>query len=169
MMYLDSSSAFRAPHLLTPSLSDQSNFALGSGTLFVTGTAGVTSLIPKDISENILYLLGALNSRLLSFYAVHHSPVFQGGYYKFSAPYLKSLPIRRIDFTKPQDKARHDRMVVLVEKMLVLHKQLPAANTAHDREMIQRQIDATDRAIDALVYDLYGLTEEEIKIVEGHA
>lgn len=31
----------------------------------------------------------------------------------------------------------------------------------------QRQIDATDRAIDRLVYDLYGLTEEEIGIVEG--
>jgi hypothetical protein len=32
---------------------------------------------------------------------------------------------------------------------------------------IQRQIDATDKQIDTLVYELYGLTEEEIKIVEG--
>jgi hypothetical protein len=35
------------------------------------------------------------------------------------------------------------------------------------KEIIQRQIDATDRAIDRLVYDLYGLTKEEIAIVEG--
>ena len=35
--------------------------------------------------------------------------------------------------------------------------------------MLQRQIDATDREIDALVYELYGLTEEEISIVEGRA
>jgi hypothetical protein len=34
--------------------------------------------------------------------------------------------------------------------------------------MIQRQIDAADQQIDALVYQLYGLTEEEIKIVEGN-
>jgi len=51
--------------------------------------------------------------------------------------------------------------------MLALHQQLPSAKTAADRDLIQRQIDATDRSIDALVYELYGLTKEEIKIVEG--
>ena len=65
------------------------------------------------------------------------------------------------------DKARHDSVVALVQQMLELHKQLAAAQTAADREMYQRQIDATDTQIDALVYALYGLTEEEIKIVEG--
>lgn len=50
--------------------------------------------------------------------------------------------------------------------MLALHKQLAAAKTAHDKTAIQRQIDATDRQIDQLVYELYGLTEQEIKIVE---
>jgi hypothetical protein len=38
-----------------------------------------------------------------------------------------------------------------------------------DRKLIQRQIDATDRSIDALVYELYGLTQEEIGIVEGQS
>jgi hypothetical protein len=41
------------------------------------------------------------------------------------------------------------------------------ARLTQDKEMIQRQIQATDTQIDRLVYDLYGLTEEEIKIVEG--
>jgi len=36
----------------------------------------------------------------------------------------------------------------------------------HEKSLIQRQIDATDKQIDQLVYELYGLTEEEIKIVE---
>jgi hypothetical protein len=35
-----------------------------------------------------------------------------------------------------------------------------------DKELYQRQIEATDRQIDALVYELYGLAEEEIEIVE---
>ena len=56
--------------------------------------------------------------------------------------------------------------VALVQQMLDLHKQLAAAKTAHDKEVLQRQIDATDRQIDPLVYELYGLTEEEIRIVE---
>ena len=69
--------------------------------------------------------------------------------------------------------ARHDHMVALVEQMLQLPKQQAAASDA-DRELYQRQIarpavsgvDATDREIGKLVYNLYGLTEEEIKIVE---
>ena len=43
---------------------------------------------------------------------------------------------------------------------------LDAAKTPTDKTAIQRQIDATDRQIDRLVYELYGLTEDEIKIVE---
>ena len=41
--------------------------------------------------------------------------------------------------------------------------------TDHDRTLIQRQIAATDKQIDKLVYDLYGLTEEEISIVKDDA
>ena len=57
-------------------------------------------------------------------------------------------------------------MVQLVETMLKLHKQLAAAKTSHEKTAFQRQIDATDKQIDQLVYELYGLTEEEIRIVE---
>lgn len=51
--------------------------------------------------------------------------------------------------------------------MLALHKQLAAARTDHEKRALQRQIDAMDKQIDQLVYELYGLTEEERKIVEG--
>jgi hypothetical protein len=51
--------------------------------------------------------------------------------------------------------------------MLALHKQLAAAKTPHQQTVLQTQITATDRQIDRLVYDLYGLTSAEIKIVEG--
>jgi len=43
---------------------------------------------------------------------------------------------------------------------------LPAANTSERKTPLQREIEATDRQIDQLVYKLYGLTEEEIKIAE---
>ena len=58
-------------------------------------------------------------------------------------------------------------MVALVERRLELHKQLAAAKTPTAKTMLQRQIEATDQQIDQLVYELYGLTEEEIGIVEG--
>jgi hypothetical protein len=77
------------------------------------------------------------------------------------------VSLRPIDFSDPKDVARHDKMVRLVERMLDLHKRLPEAKTKNDRELIERQIKATDDEIDALVYELYGLTDEEIAIVEG--
>ena len=57
-------------------------------------------------------------------------------------------------------------MVALVERMLALHKQ--SARTPQEKELLRGEIEVTDQAIDALVYQLYGLTEEEIKIVEGN-
>jgi len=51
--------------------------------------------------------------------------------------------------------------------MLSLHKQLPEARTPHENTALERRIEATDGQIDALVYELYGLTKEEIGIVEA--
>jgi hypothetical protein len=58
-------------------------------------------------------------------------------------------------------------MVSLVQTMLDLNKKLNVAKTPVDKTMLQRQIDATDSQIDKLVYELYGLTDEEIRIFEG--
>ena len=58
---------------------------------------------------------------------------------------------------------------LLVEQMLALHKQSAAAQTPQEHTALARQIAATDTQIDRLVYDLYGLTDDEIHIVEGKA
>jgi restriction endonuclease S subunit len=60
-----------------------------------------------------------------------------------------------------------EKISIFVKNILNSYKQLPSANTDHEKNLIQRQIESTDHRIDELVYDLYGLTEEEIKIVEG--
>jgi len=57
-------------------------------------------------------------------------------------------------------------MVALVERMLALHRKLATATVSPDKGLYQRQIEATDRQIDVLVYELYGLAEDEIGMVE---
>ena len=71
--------------------------------------------------------------------------------------YLKSAPLAN---------ANNPRLEKLVEQMLSLTKSMNDAKVAQMKEGIERQIAATDRQIDTLVYELYGLTEDEIKIVE---
>jgi hypothetical protein len=112
------------------------------------------------------YILGLLNSQLLDYYLKQISTLFRGGYYAYNRQYIEQLPIRNINLSDPVDKARHDRMVELVDSMLTLHKQLADAKSATQKEIIQRQIHATDAEIDRLVYELYGLTDDEIRIVE---
>jgi hypothetical protein len=80
---------------------------------------------------------------------------------------LETFPIPDTDFSNSLDKARHDRMVSLVEQMLALNKQLQLVKTDHEKTSLQRQIEFTDRQIDLLVYEIYELTEDEIRIVEG--
>jgi len=111
-------------------------------------------------------LLGILNSKLGWFMISNYCTQIQNGY-QLIFNYLGKIPIRVINFSDPQDVARNDRMVSLVDQMLSLHKQLQEARTPHDQTAFQRQIEATDRQIDALVYELYELTEDEIRIVEG--
>lgn len=84
----------------------------------------------------------------------------------FLKEYVREFPVRRTDESSKTDKAMHDKIVILVEQMLSLHRELSAAKNGHAKEALQRQIDATDRQIDRLVYELYGLTEDEIRIVE---
>jgi len=57
-------------------------------------------------------------------------------------------------------------MVEMVEEIQALHKRLNAANNEHGRTGLSRQIEATDRQIDRLVYELYNLTDEEIATIE---
>ena len=114
------------------------------------------------------YLLGVLNSHLITWFHHKRNPKAQKGLFpKILVSDLKRIPIRKIDFSNKKEKTQHDKMVNLVNRMLELNKQLPKAKTDHDRTTLQRQIDATDKQIDKLVYELYDLTEEEIKIVEG--
>ena len=64
-------------------------------------------------------------------------------------------------------RARHDRLVGLVDKLLALTPKLRAAHTEAERQTLQNAVTTTDPQIDALVYDLYGLTADEIQLVEG--
>ena len=79
----------------------------------------------------------------------------------------KRFPIRPIDFAEPTDIAQHDKMVTLVNLMLELHKKLAESKIPQATHVLQRQIEATDKQIDQLVYELYDLVDEEIKIIES--
>jgi hypothetical protein len=172
--------AFSAPRNLA--LHDQAQIAvplLADGGLFAfipaqrrgqlcpMASGGFTITLSRQCPLKPKYVLGLLNSRLLFWRLQGMSNLFRGGWITCTKQYFGELPIRIINFSNPSDKFQHDRMVKLVETMLELHRQLAAARTPQEKTALERQIAATDQQIDTLVYELYDLTEDEIRIVEG--
>jgi hypothetical protein len=154
-----------SPKILVPDIADRASFALDeSGEYAFTSGYGIT--LKSSVALSLKYILGLLNSALLDFFLKRVSTPMRGGFFRYFTQFIEQLPIRSINFADTADNAQHDRMVKLVENMLSLHKYLAAAKTPHDKSGLQQQIAATDRQIDRLVYELYGLTEEEIRIVE---
>ncbi len=113
------------------------------------------------------YLCGLINSRFLSFlYPYMSNKMLTQSFPRISVGDLKKLPIRTIDFSNPEEVAQHDKLVALVDNMLELQKKHQEARMEQDKELYERQIKMVDTQIDKQVYDLYGLTEEEIRVVE---
>ncbi len=156
------------PKIVTPDYYAHASFGYDAdgSYYFYGGGAGGYGVLPTDAID-ARYLLALLNSSLLDWYLHKISLRAYQTAFMYVKRYIERLPIRPIDFSDPKDVARHDKMVALVERMLDLHKRLPEAKTKHERDVIERRIEATDDEIDGLVYELYGLTEEEIAIVEG--
>ncbi len=159
---IDYHAEFEKPKIVYAEIAARGQFTLDPNCYYYDTTAYIMS---ND--TELTYLLGLFNSKLWSFVFSNTSSEIRGGFYRWKRQYMSPLPIRIIDPSDSADVARHDRMVSLVDSMLSLHKKLQEARTPHEEIALKRQIEATDRQIDALVYELYGLTEEEIRIVEG--
>jgi type I restriction-modification system DNA methylase subunit len=156
---------FEKDRIITPEISLGCNMTFSPPGIY--HNTKVYSILPSPTQpEQRSYWLGLLNSKLLWWFLSNTGYVLRGGYFVFKTNYLKPFPIRTIDFTDSAEKRRHDQMVALVEQMLDLNKQLAEAKVPQAKTILQRQIETTDRQIDELVYELYGLTKDDIAIVE---
>ena len=160
--------AFAEPKIMLPYMTNRLRVSWDpTGLFFVNITTGGYGFRCTAAEVHHHYLIGLLNSHLLDVCIRSLTNRFHGGYFAAGKAAVERLPIRPIDFSDPADVARHDRMVALVQTMLDLHRRLPDAANPKTRDSLQRRIADTDREIDQLVYELYGLTEDEIALVEG--
>ncbi len=113
------------------------------------------------------YLLALLNSKLIAYYFKKKYNRQDKTFPEIRIYELASLPIQIVDLKNKSEKNLHDKIVSHVDTMLDLNKQLPNAATPTEKQQLENRIAYTDKKIDELVYELYDLTEEEIKIVEA--
>jgi hypothetical protein len=155
---------FAMHKIVYPDIAKESRVAYDTDGLFVTNTV-------YFIPVNDLYLLAVLNSKLMFSYFKRTAAVLgdpdKGGRLRWFRQDVLRLPIRAIDKSTRKDVALRNQVVCKVTDILKLNKQLLADYLSPDRVKLEQRINDIDREIDALVYDLYGLTEDEIAIVEG--
>ena len=123
------------------------------------------AIVLRDLDYDLRYVLGLLNSSAMSRYYRLITLSFGRVMAQTNIETILQLPLRAINFDISADVAYHDKMVALVERMLALHYALQSASKT-DQAALEQQIAEADAEIDALVYELYGLTGEEIAIVE---
>ncbi|MBI2843396.1 MAG: N-6 DNA methylase, partial [Armatimonadetes bacterium] len=136
------------------------------GTLDYTGMVtmqSVYNLVSHEPTTSLEAILGILNGKLVRFIINKTCTAYKLLFPQLNQSTLESIPI-------PNGlEERKAPLVGLVERMLSLQIQLTETKSPPEKESLQGRIDATNREIDRLVYELYGLTEEEIGIVEGEA
>ncbi len=150
---------FAKPKIIFPEIAGEAGFTLDMAGHYCPDTCRI-------ISTSSLYLLGILNSRLTWFFIRQTLPQVRGDCRKLSGPQFENIPVFVPDFEDPDDTGRHDALEALVQQMLTLQERSARTNDSGDVQRYRLQIAELDRRIDAIVYDLYGLTPDEIRIVE---
>ena len=122
-----------------------------------------TTVVESEV--DLRWLLGILNSRLVSFYylSVFGGDRLQGGYLRIGPPQVQTLPVPTFNPEGATDVALVGHVIRLVD----LHDRRLAAPTVHEAQVLARQIRAVESRIDECVYQLYELTEAERNVVDA--
>jgi adenine-specific DNA-methyltransferase len=115
----------------------------------------------KSDRINLKYLTGIFNSKLVYFWLDNRGKKL-GNMFQIDKEPLLQIPIY-----KTEDKKLESKLIELVDKMIDLKQKHATTLSDNSKESIANQIKSTDYHIDKLVYELYGLTEDEIKIIEN--
>jgi TaqI-like C-terminal specificity domain/Eco57I restriction-modification methylase len=156
---------FESPKIIFPDIAKGPRFCLDNEGNYLANTGYCLGTADR-------YLLGILNSRLFWFTISNISIPFgvRAGEYRYRLiyQYMERVPIRTVDFSNPTDKANHASMVTLVERMLEMSAVKYSGKLApSELQRVERELNGIDAEIDDLVFKLYGITDEERKIIEG--
>ena len=150
---------FEKAKIIYPNICRKPEFTFDNNHLFTNQKCFIISLDDK-------FLLGILNSSVFNFLFHKILPKLRGGFFEPGYVFLKDFPIPKLDLSKELGKQRHTKLVDLTDQILSTQKQIATAKIESERKLFQQKAAIIDKQINALVYDLYDLTEEEIAIIE---
>lgn len=151
--------AFEKPKIIFPNICKKPQFTFDDKTLYTNQKCFI-------IESDDLYLLGLLNSSVTYYLFKKLLPKLRGDYYEPSYIYFKDFPIRAINNDLNSDKANRDKIIDWVGQILESKRKLSQTKTDSETNRLDLLCSSLERKIDETVYELYGLTGDEIKILE---
>jgi len=132
-----------------------------SNKRYVTLTTTFVLTKKEENDIDLRYLVGILNSKFMENYSRKNAKKM-GSCYEYSSNFIGSMPIKKLP------KSEQESIIVLVDYMLSLNKKLTEFGDKNTSETarLKDDISKTDAQIDELVYKIYGITEEEKKVIE---
>ena len=159
--------------LIVKVLSQEPCFSFDDSNLFFTGGGngpyyGVS--LKKDFNKISPYYLQAfLNSKITEIIVNSSSSVFRGEYYSYGKQFISDLPIPILDINSEDEKKKHDEIVFLAKKIIALNKELHSTKIPSKKQVMESQIESVRKELDNFVFDIYGITREERKMISESA
>lgn len=150
--------------IVSVQMANRPAFVLTDGEVF---TSFSTNVFLKDYRarENEAYVVALLNSKALWKWFQHNAK--RRGGLEINGNVLGRAPIHEIELDNATEAATHDEICRLSAFMQSATRKVALVSTDQERTALRRQIEAADRGIDRLVYQLYGLTELEVELIEN--
>jgi len=134
------------PKIMTPDISFGGNFSFDSQGKFYSSTTNYSLVKKSEIKTDYKYFMALFNSKIMWFFIKNTSVVFSGGFFRFKTAYLKPFPL-------PASTPESEKVLTaLVDKILKLKSE-------------NKETKELENEIDEIVLKLYGLTENEIEVI----
>lgn len=152
---------FQRPRLFCPYRASENRFALDAERKFL-GLTDTTVLYDRGQQEDLRYILGVLNSRVLSARFRFIGKLLGGGVYEYYENTVTQLPIPRRAPGDPE----HDQMVLLVRRREEAAVELASTYVHDERVLLREEVDALDQEIERLVQRLFELSDDEMGLLD---
>ncbi len=157
-------STFKKAKIVTPGEVKNNKFGLDETGSGYSG-ARVFGITSETENLDIKTLLGILNSKLIEFFLHSVAPLKQGGYYSYSSTFIDSVPLPKsiLDKESKDIKELNNYVAMLLEN----NKKLETVKTDTEKEKIAGKNQFIEKEIENIVWKLYSLSEDEMKIIDG--
>lgn len=160
---------YEQPKIMIPDMLVQNRVGYDERGTFFHGPA-IHSVLFNELVKDVdpLFYLATLNSKIFWFFITQTSTVLRGNTYRLTPEFLNLFPLPRLDLTDPNTAKKYQNVVNLVKEIISLNRRLLEIDDkiTDEQNKIEDRIKRLEEVIDSMIYSFYGLTEEDISIIE---